>query len=113
VIYFSHHTVTAAATIAILTTVNTANKALLLTIIDNNIPDIDAANEVTNAKLNAILFFMCLCFLFISEYTIKALHSQILFNIYNVRVGTNESDSVTRYLERVSGINLQTTIDIT
>jgi len=113
VIYFSHHTVTAAATIAILTTENTANKALLLTIIDNNIPDIDAANEVTNAKLNAILFFMCLCFLFIPEYTIKALHSQILFNIYNVRVGTNKSDSVTRYMECVSGVSLQTTIDIT
>jgi len=45
VIYFSHHTVTAAATIAILTTENIDNKALLLIIIDNNIPDIDAANE--------------------------------------------------------------------
>ena len=71
VIYFSHHTVTAAATIAILTTENTANKALLLTIIDNNIPDIDAANEVTSAKLSVMLFFMCLCFLFISEYNNK------------------------------------------
>jgi hypothetical protein len=53
-----------------------------LTIIDNNIPDIDAANEVTNAKLNAILFFMCLCFLFISEYNEYYLQGQIdLLNI--------------------------------
>lgn len=76
--HFSTHTDTAAATIAVLTTENIASNSLLSAMIETNMPVIEAANDTTSAKLNAILFFMCLLFLIITEYNVYVLGGQTI-----------------------------------